>query len=325
MLKESHTTKTNNYLYILSKQDIKLSLFELSKLVKQTKTDDNNKNNSLKFSQIDNIVFFKENIDVNKTAYTKKGYRVLLECKPSELKKKLLDLDIECNDTYKYEGKLEIADIIWNKLNKNNSAKVDLKNPKNIFETIKISDELVCFCILESENKTDFESRKAHMRPHNHPTSLHPKLARAMINLSKSEEILDPFCGTGGLLLEAGILGKKITGYDLSNEMIIKAKDNLQAYGIYDFELLHKDALTLNQFFQAIVTDVPYGRNSKVNALDLTINKFIELAYEHSKTLVIALPDFVEPKLGKWIIEEEFDYYLHKNLTKKIYVLRKNS
>lgn len=64
---------------------------------------------------------------------------------------------------------------------------------------------------------------------------LPPKLARMMVNMlgldtHKSEtslRILDPFCGTGTLLQEAGLLGYAVYGTDLAEKMIRYSRDNL--------------------------------------------------------------------------------------------------
>ncbi|MGC8609676.1 MAG: TIGR01177 family methyltransferase, partial [Thermoplasmata archaeon] len=58
-----------------------------------------------------------------------------------------------------------------------------------------------------------FESRKAPLRPYFSPVSMHPKYARFLVNsahVREGETILDPFCGTGGVLIEAAMIGIKI-------------------------------------------------------------------------------------------------------------------
>lgn len=60
---------------------------------------------------------------------------------------------------------------------------------------------------------------------------LPPKLARMMINLSGVQQgtLLDPFCGSGVLLMEAVSLGfKEIIGTDASKKAIEDAKKNLE-------------------------------------------------------------------------------------------------
>jgi len=67
---------------------------------------------------------------------------------------------------------------------------------------------------------------------------LPPKLAQIMINLAGPLErkpdsdlpaprILDPFCGTGVILQEAGLMGYAVYGTDLAEKMIRYSRDNL--------------------------------------------------------------------------------------------------
>ncbi|MDD3284050.1 MAG: methyltransferase domain-containing protein [Patescibacteria group bacterium] len=59
-----------------------------------------------------------------------------------------------------------------------------------------------------------------------------PKLAKIMLNLSNSREIiLDPFCGSGTILILAGELNfKKIIGSDISEKAIVDSIENLKWY-----------------------------------------------------------------------------------------------
>jgi tRNA G10 N-methylase Trm11 len=59
-----------------------------------------------------------------------------------------------------------------------------------------------------------------------------PKLAKMMLNLVNNKEIvLDPFCGSGTILLMAAELGfQKIIGSDISERAIVDSKENLKWY-----------------------------------------------------------------------------------------------
>ncbi|MBI5135618.1 hypothetical protein HZA86_05315 [Candidatus Uhrbacteria bacterium] len=58
---------------------------------------------------------------------------------------------------------------------------------------------------------------------------LPPKLARVMVNLARPERIiLDPFCGSGTILMEALELGYQAIGSDISPEAVADTKKNLQ-------------------------------------------------------------------------------------------------
>jgi tRNA (guanine10-N2)-dimethyltransferase len=63
---------------------------------------------------------------------------------------------------------------------------------------------------------------------------LPPKLAQIIINLSSGQAdphdltLLDPFCGTGVVLQEAGLMGMKVYGTDLEPRMIDYSEKNLE-------------------------------------------------------------------------------------------------
>jgi tRNA G10 N-methylase Trm11 len=59
---------------------------------------------------------------------------------------------------------------------------------------------------------------------------LPPKLAQIMVNLAGLEKgrILDPFCGTGVILQEAGLMQYAVYGTDLAEKMIRYSADNLK-------------------------------------------------------------------------------------------------
>jgi len=95
---------------------------------------------------------------------------------------------------------------------------VDLTNP-DIEMRVVLTDTNVYIGLKIAEIKrTLFEKRKVQHRPFFSPISLHPKLARALVNLSqikKGKTLLDPFCGTGGMILEAGLFGAHVIGSDI--------------------------------------------------------------------------------------------------------------
>src|SRR3989344_3718563 len=128
---------------------------------------------------------------------------------------------------------------------------------KEIYENDrKISD-------LNKKNK--FESRRAHLLPAGHPAMTHPRVARAMVNLSGAvREVLDPFCGAGGILIEAGLCGLKATGFDIDKKSLFRAEKNLKHLGIKNCEIVLQDATTFTGKYEAVVTDLPYGKNTKV-------------------------------------------------------------
>lgn len=89
-----------------------------------------------------------------------------------------------------------------------------------IAQTLSVQD-------VDNYSKRDFERPKRDA----FVGMLPPKLAQIMINLAKPQAaatILDPFCGTGVVLMEAALQGYAIAGSDLSQKMVDFTNENLQ-------------------------------------------------------------------------------------------------
>ncbi|MGM5481790.1 MAG: hypothetical protein ACQESE_05275 [Nanobdellota archaeon] len=236
------------------------------------------------------------------------------------------------NNSYRLEVKsthddspelLSIADIIFNSLD---NPVVDIHDPDNEY-LILFSNKIVFICkhILSLEQK--FFDRRSHRLVHNHPTSINPRYARAMVNLSDSHSLLDPFCGAGGILLEAALLNLQITGGDISGEMILRARDNLESFSL-DIPLHVRDARDWVAPVGAIVTDLPYGRNSFASEkIDTLYKSFFQKAALLTDRIVAGcLSDHpIEAVLDSdtWSIQESFDIYIHKSMTRRILVIEK--
>ncbi len=72
-----------------------------------------------------------------------------------------------------------------------------------------------------------------------------PKLARCMVNLTgmiAGDIVLDPFCGTGGILIEAGVMGARVVGADIDERMVEGTIKNLEYCGVKEYEIFQGDA-----------------------------------------------------------------------------------
>jgi len=219
--------------------------------------------------------------------------------------------------SYSVKGSESLCDEIYKSLD---NPKVDLESPDTTIVEIGgfIGKEIHLA-------KQDFNSRRAHLRPNHYPASLHPKLARAMVNLTSLREgrVLDPFCGTGGILLEAGLLGFELIGQDISPKMIEMSKENLDFYGI-EADLTQKDASDIKNRFDAVVTELPFGKNTKVEGdLKKLYERFLKAAYDSTDVMVVSFPE-IEVDLCGWKRKQEFSIYLHKSLTKRVLTLVKD-
>ncbi|MEM4710984.1 MAG: DNA methyltransferase, partial [Candidatus Woesearchaeota archaeon] len=224
------------YALILSKENIILSKTEAKELLEIKE-----------YSLIKNILICninKKNLKkINRLSYTKKILDVLFICDTKNLEESLLNFNFKKHykknfclrihnipdkkSTSNYETKKEqnkekneayYSKYIWRNLELNKiKPKVNLEKPETLFEIINYKRKsLICKTVWINNNK--YNLRKAHLRPEKHPTSMHPRLAAALINIlnpKENEIIIDPFCGSGGILLEAKIMGLKAIGYDV--------------------------------------------------------------------------------------------------------------
>lgn len=147
------------------------------------------------------------------------------------------------------------------------SNDVKLKNPDMEVHMV-MSDRVHLFLGEKTIDREGLENRKVSERPFFSPISLHPKYARALINLTgakRGDVVLDPFCGTGGIVIEAGMMGMKPIASDFDENMIIGTQENMDFFGLKleDFETI--DISDIPERFKevdAIATDPPYGRST---------------------------------------------------------------
>ena len=169
-------------------------------------------------------------------------------------------------------------------------------------------------------------------RPYFSPIGIHPRIARAMINLSncaKDKMLVDPFCGTGGILIEGADMGLKVAGIDLKEKMIEFSKGNLKHYG-FRGNLINSDFKEISSLeFGSIVCDPPYGIAStsggeKIKELMKRSLDVFQKCMENKQRLVIAVSDSKMIKHESLIQIYKFEWYIHKSLTRNIIVLEKN-
>lgn len=129
---------------------------------------------------------------------------------------------------------------------------------------------------------------------------LPPKLARMLIQLARTNEtrtLLDPFCGSGSMLMEAALMGLDATGSDNSKKAVSDAKINAKWITQHhelltgSMRILQADARNLHKtydplFFDACVTEPYLGPPLKK---PLTTEQFRKQGNELSELYLRAL------------------------------------
>jgi tRNA (guanine10-N2)-dimethyltransferase len=151
-------------------------------------------------------------------------------------------------------------------LKKVKNARVNLSNPQKTFFGV-LTDNRFIFGLKTAEIiPKPFSERRPRRRPFFHPTAMQAKLARVMVNLAQPKRgdlVLDPFCGTGGMLVEAGLIGCRVVGFDAKPHMLRGGLKNLRHYGINLEGLVIADArYPPVTKVDCIATDPPYGRSA---------------------------------------------------------------
>ena len=169
-------------------------------------------------------------------------------------------------------------------------------------------------------------------RPFFSPIGIHPRIARSMINLancSEGETMIDPFCGTGGMLIEARDMNINAIGIDIIRKMVNYSIGNLEHYGL-KAKVVEGDIESSKEYqFKAVVTDPPYGlstttKGEGVSELMKRSMNLFNKTMKKGERIVMALSN---PELVKNPNYDEiyrFQWYIHKSLTRNILVLEKN-
>lgn len=207
---------------------------------------------------------------------------------------------------------------------------------------------------LTAESVRDFGERQPTDKPFFQPGSMDPLLARALANIAGARPgrtLLDPMCGTGGLLAEAGLVGADVVGIDAQWKMVRGARRNLGHYlggggGASGgpggpeaveppggFATCRGDARRLpvaggpdgDGPVDAVVFDAPYGRQSWASdELSAVVGDALAEARRVARRAVVvgdrAWTGAAEA--AGWTVVDRFDRRVHRSLTRYILVLQ---
>ncbi len=216
------------------------------------------------------------------------------------------------------------------------ATKVNLKKPDKIFFGVLTNGKLVFGIKLAEITPKTFSERRPRKKPFFHPSAMPSKLARCMVNLARAkagELVLDPFCGTGSVMVEAALVGCRVLGLDVKRRMIVGCQENLGHFSVESEGLVMADSrrLPLTRMDHA-VTDPPYGRSATTmkSTTKQIVKGVLSSAFpllEAGQLICIASPKTLKIsqiglELGYRHLESHFAY-VHGTLTREIAVFEK--
>ncbi|MDR9412337.1 MAG: methyltransferase domain-containing protein [Haloquadratum sp.] len=174
-----------------------------------------------------------------------------------------------------------------------------------------------------------YGSRQPARRPFFSPGSIDPIEARAAVNIAIGQRpgvVCDPLCGTGGFLIEAAAMGAQVIGGDIRPQMVAGAHENLTALApVAPLGIYHGDASAIplaGQSVDAVVTDVPYGRQSPIGAATqraLVAAVLPELARITSRVVLIC-DRRLEAPAGALGLQAHITRRVHRSLTRHLHL-----
>jgi tRNA (guanine10-N2)-dimethyltransferase len=211
------------------------------------------------------------------------------------------------------------------------NGSVSLINPEVEYRAILSEDRCYFGKVLFFIDRKGYDHRNPGKRTFFHPGVMMPRMARALINIScvqKGDLILDPFCGTGGILIEAGLLGIDAIGSDFDPVMVHGSQQNIP-----DGTFLVSDATNLplqNGSVSAVVTDFPYGQSVCIRKPETLENLYGRALEEIGRVMrpgrravVVTHRDISAIAAGYMIIIQRHEQRVHKSLTRRVLVLEK--
>lgn len=259
-------------------------------------------------------------------------------CDPSELEGMAKEIDVEgpirVRSTKVGDIRIDLASTS-RKLGKiiGEHRGVDLHHPKSDIRIV-FSGRVHVGRARDSVDRTSFEKRKNRYMPFVYPASLHPKFARAMVNLTevpRTGRLLDPFCGTGAIVAEASLVGLDAIGTDFSEKMIAGSSQNLSHLGLKASMRVCDVGEIASQVghVDGIATDPPYGRSTSTKGESIpdlykrAFTAFAEVLDRRSK-IAVAVPDTsLVDRIDAFKVIGKHALWVHRSLTRNFCALEK--
>ncbi|MEM4517541.1 MAG: RNA methyltransferase [Desulfurococcaceae archaeon] len=174
-------------------------------------------------------------------------------------------------------------------------------------------------------------------KPFNRSIALKPDISRVLVNLTRAREgsiIIDPFAGTGSVLIEAWRMGILAVGVDVDWNLTKGMEYNLEYFKIPSIVILSDSRYLSFREVDHVATDLPYGRGASTHGVELRelYKDFMEKLSDYLSKSGYAcfmtplwLEEYVDELISAYgfkLTERYYDY-AHGSLTRTINVVRK--
>ncbi len=208
---------------------------------------------------------------------------------------------------------------------------VDLESPDHEFHVL-VSRTSAYLGWLVASGAADFAARRPTDRPFFQPGSMAPRLARALVIMAGARPgttILDPMCGTGGIVLEAALVGATAVGMDVQAHMVRGTRENCQT--LAPGRTAHVSRADVTRLpvcagsVDGIAFDAPYGRQSPIASRetgDLLTDALDAVGgVTDAAVIVTDAPRKEAIAATGWRVRARFRRRVHRSLTRHIYHL----
>lgn len=206
---------------------------------------------------------------------------------------------------------------------------VSVSSPERIFRVIIAGGRCFFGEVLWELDRSPYHERKPGKRPFFHPGVMMPRMIRALINISGAQEgewILDPFCGTGGTLIESSLIHCHAVGTDADGEMIQGCRMNLRhaMAGTADARHLPFPDGSIDH----VVSDLPYGQSVMIIGTGLgdlyrsSLQEIQRVVKPGNTSVLVTHQDIRDLAAEFFTISGYYEQRVHKSLTRRVLVVR---
>lgn len=210
------------------------------------------------------------------------------------------------------------------------SGRVSLSAPDVTYGLVCSRDRCFLGRLLCEPDRRSIDARRPISRPFFHPGVMMPRMARALVNLSgvePGEVLVDPFAGTGGILIESALLGVRSIGLDADPLMLQGARRNLASADVVFADAAHLPLRSGS--VDTVVSDLPYGQSVQIrgDSLDRLYDQSLaEVArvLRPGRRAVIVTHRPIDTIASRHLrVLERFEQRVHRSLTRRILVLQR--